>query len=162
MADIVTDDVQNKRPTLAGDWRDDDAYKLNLLVQSEANPPDAAAEPIERITELPVAPRKKNRMLTSSMTIRAGQTLDAFQALPSDPDRLEIVVRVYSATATDQIRVSDDAAKVQADGAAFLVRTGFQFGTSGGLDGDCFTGPIWIGAVAPTTDLVVTILAITV
>lgn len=136
--------VMPERPTLAGDWKDDDGQVFADLVEPQANPlpvPDQVM--VEPVTQRPPRP---GRLMCGSMT--ADPTWPPMLVLPADPDRKSVTIQNNSATATDSIRVADESGKLQN-----LVGGGLVF-PANPLTLLGYTGPVWLSAsqaVAPVS-----------
>jgi len=141
------------RATIAGDYTDDDANTLNTLVESDAEPPtprDLPTDPLPPAT----TPKPMTRLMTGTVIVQAGWA--PILLLPADAKRLSLHVWAASDTATDCIRVSDDAGKVQSVGGSALIYSGQPDAFPPG-----HTGPVWVSAPDGTGPVTVTFIAVT-
>lgn len=134
--------VMPERPTLAGDWRDDDGQVFSDLVEPQADPlPPPAQVLVEPVTERPARP---GRLLSGTLTVDPAWAPTL--ALPADPARKTLVIQNNSTTATDGALVADDGGKLQAAQSAGAVYPANPLTLAG------YTGPVWLsalGAAAP-------------
>ena len=141
------------RPTIAGDYTDDDAEVMESLTKDAATPPTGRELPT---TPLPPAiiPKAMTRLMTGTVIVQAGWA--PILLLPADPNRKSLHLWAASATATDYIRVSDDAGKVQSVGGSALLYSGQP---------DAFppdhTGPVWVSAPDGIGPVTVSFIAVT-
>lgn len=140
---------RGKQGMYTGDINDDDADVIKRLTMENAEPPNAQEKPQELGTRIPASerPPRPTRFLTGTMTIGTGNT-DPVQILWTDTARMTLLVNVYSATATDSIKVMDEAAKNGSANStqmsASLPPAGSPYNFSG------HTGPLYIAAEAGT------------
>jgi hypothetical protein len=126
-----------ERPTLAGDWNDDDGQVFADLVepQNEPLPPPADAM-VAPISDRPARP---GRLLTGTLAVDPAWTAPTL-LLPADPLRQSVTIQNNSGTATDGLRVADDPGKLMtatACGSVFPANT---------LTLDRYTGAVWVSA----------------
>jgi hypothetical protein len=129
--------VSNPYPIFGSqDLKDDDGQVIDsFLIETDA-PPDLkdAIEPVSQPT-LPT-PKKSTRLITSDTTI--DPTWDGYQALPADPNRQSITIRVYSPTAvaTDGVRIASEKSELLTAGKILHGQDTSVFANH--------TGAIWI------------------
>lgn len=139
------------RPTLAGDWSDDDGQVFDSLVEPQANP---LPVPAQTMTD-PVQgrPKRAGRLMTGNATV--DPTWPPMLALPADPARRSLVIQNNSETATDAVRVADDSGKCQAPAGAGLVYP------ANPLTLRDYTGPVWLSGADAAGVLAVSWWAVT-
>lgn len=146
------------RPTLAGDWSDDDHAVLESLTNDHAEPPTPAQLPAAPIAPTHT-PRKISRLLTVSETFDPawGNVAGGFvpiMILPADPDRTSLSVIVN--TAASSILFGDDAGKLQSTRSAAVVAT------ANPVRDIPHTGPVWLNLpLAAAAAVQVTVIAVT-
>ena len=141
----------HQAPTIAGNVPDPDAAVLNTLVEQDAIPPTPVEEPSSPVIPLDT-PRLASRMLTQS--IKVDPTWSPFMVLPADPRRLSLRIHVISDTATDYIRIADDAGKLQALSASALVYVNDICAL------DNHTGPLWVYAPDAANPVTLSVIAV--
>lgn len=111
-------------PVFTGDPNDDDALYIDQLVKQQAGPIDPAAS-AALVNDKPKEPVKPTRLLTGFSTYSV--SIDPSMLLPPDLNRLNLLVSIYSATATDAIYIADDLGKLAAvsggSGLAYRLMT---------------------------------------
>lgn len=133
-------------PLHTGDPHDDDARIIDALVESQAEPPGPKDLPLVRTPPVDAPEKPATMLVTGSIVFPATAVIwDAFQALPVDPQRRSVRFSVFSATATDYVRMSNDLGKLNADTSAFLMGAG----ASGSIDMP-HTGAVWLKLAAPS------------
>jgi len=124
------DDV---RPTLAGDWRDDDAAILDDLVESSAVPPTPddlpLAVPVPQVVPPPI-----NRLLGGTTVILPGWPPQLL--LPADHRRTALSVTAITDSAVST-GVSGDPGKLMSRSTATILINGQTLSLPG------FTGALW-------------------
>jgi len=124
------------RPTLAGDWQDDDGQVLDDLVQPQANP--LPVPPQEMVTPATERPKRPGRIISGTLWV--DPTWGPTQILPADANRKNLIIQNGSTEAADAIRVADDSGKCQVGSAAGLVFP------ANPLTLPDYTGPIYVSA----------------
>jgi len=151
----MVDDKAPDSPIIAGNFPDPDAQTLDDLVESAAVPPTPSELPkAPAVTKADPAPAPITRTMTGTITVLKDWA--PVLLCPADPDRLTLTVWSTPATADEVVlMLSDDAGKVQNNGAAalplplaILVLTPH-------------TGPVWVSCPDATTSVRVSYLAVT-
>jgi hypothetical protein len=130
------------RPTLAGDYDDDDGQVISDLVTTEAAPPDpfpAAAVPIPAPSP---TPKRPTRLLTGTAVLDPANTSAPFLVLPEDVDRETFTIRVLSDNPSDFVLMGEEPNRVATPGLAVRVPSGQV------TDYGDHTGPVWVGLPA--------------
>lgn len=139
------------RPTLAGDWHDDDGQVIDDLVQPQANPlPPPATDKTVPVTERPA---RVGRLIGGTGTW--DPQWQPFLALPADPRRKSVTIQNNSTTATDGVRIADDSGKCQSGTGAGVVYPANPLTLLG------YTGPVWISAAPAAAAVTVSMWAVT-
>ena len=141
------------RPTIAGDYTDDDAEVMESLTRDAATPPSGPELPTEPLPPV-TASKPMTRLMSGTVIVQAGWA--PILLLPADPNRKSLRVWCASNTATDYIRVSDDAGKVQSVGGSALLYSGQPAAFP-----DFHTGPVWVSAPDGTGPVTVSFIAVT-
>jgi hypothetical protein len=140
-------------PIIAGNLTDDDGQVINSLVEDMAEPPAAKLLPVAT-TVPPVPVKPVMRLLTLTWNVLPGWPPSLL--LPADPDRTALRIDVNSATATDVIRIADDAGKVQSVGGSALIYSGKDIPFN-----SAYTGPVWVYAPDAVGPVTVSVTAVT-
>ena len=157
MSEIYPETDTGTRPTIAGNPHDKDAETLDSMYRDAANPPAAITLPISENINL-IQPKPITRIMSGRITM---QNTDApVPILPADPNRTHLVVRVFSATPGDSIRLADDPGKLQLPAAA-LSQQCYSIYPAFAYDNNEHSGPVWVSALDAAGPVVVTWAATT-
>lgn len=144
-------DSMPERPTLAGDWTDDDGSVFDALVEPQANPlPVPAQVMTEAVTGRPV---RTDRLMSGTATYDPAWA--PILLMPADAYRTSITVQNNSATATDGLRVADDFGKCMGAVGAGLVYPANPLVLRN------YTGPVWVSAAGAAAAVSVSFWSVT-
>lgn len=135
-----------------GDAHDDDSAVLNSLVESAAEPPHPDTMP-QTPNNARTEPRPLTRLMTGTQTL--ANTWQPVLILPADSGRVALRLMCFSGTATDIVRVSDDAGKLQASSTAHVVNVNTA------ADLSLHNGPVWVSCPDAVGSVTVTWSAVT-
>lgn len=141
------------RPTISGDWHDDDAAVFESYLETAQDLPEPLKLPVApTVTHVPV-PGPATRTISATYTL--DNTWSPVRALPDDRDRRQLVVVVISTTATDTIRFGSDPSHLSSRGGSAVLPVGVHR-----IPGH--TGPVCFSAPDVSGSVTVSIMAVTV
>ena len=152
MTETPTDN--DNRPTLAGNWVDDDWDVIDDLVESQANPPEPDDLPVVRLS----VTRATIPTLTRTITSTYNQTVEQGPIMAMNPDARRKSLKIHVFGTTD-LYLSDDRATLTG-----MQSNAFRLSAPGEYDILEHTGAVWIAGdltEAGTAPVNFSILAVT-
>lgn len=136
-----------------GNNDDDDAQVIDSFLTDTTEPPGLV--PIDLVTVAKESWPKIERLNTATFIIAPGWA--PVLAMPKDPNRMHLTIRVTGFTTTDEVWFADDGGKISILATAFKLN-----GAQPSLTIDDFTGPLYLAPnPANGASITVSVMAVT-